>query len=115
MYNPINYMQGSDLLKVHGFDSAKSYPTKPNSRLCLFEEDDDVFYIIETDANGYKTSIRRFRFQEEQVPSEYDNRYVSKEEFNSLKEMIGDVQQSIQQLVQTNRSDKQPKPSGKQA
>ena len=112
MYNPINYMPGLDLLKVHGLENAKSYPTKANSRICLFEDDDDVFYILETDSNNFKSSIRRFRFAEEPIETEYDNRYVSKEEFNSLKEMIGNVQQSIQQLTEFNRPDKQQSKSG---
>ena len=111
MYNnPINYLAGNDLPKVRGLENAKFYPTKPNSRTCVFEEDDDIFYIITTDQNNYKT-VRRFRFSEETIEDVYDSKYVSKEEFNSLKEMIGNVQQSIQQLTDANRPNKSNKQS----
>ena len=67
MYNnPINYMTGNDLIKVKGIENVKIYPTKPNSRECLFDEDDDIFYIVTTDSNNFKTSIRRFRLLRKQ-------------------------------------------------
>lgn len=114
MYNnPINYMAGNDLIKVKGFENVKFYPTKPNSRECVFDADEDVFYIVTTDANNFKTSIRRFRFTEEPIESVYDSKYATKEDLNSLKEMIGNVQQSIQQLSESdNRTKSNNKPNG---
>ena len=86
----------NDLPKVKGIESARQFPTQPNSRVAIFDEDDDVFYVIATDASNFK-SIRRFRFNEEPIEVAYDNKYVTKEEFNSLKEAIDNVQQLIQQ------------------
>lgn len=90
-----------DLTKVNGIESVKVFPTTPNSRVAVFDSEDDIFYIIQTDAGNYKT-IRRFRFNEEPIEAVNDAKYVSKDEFNSLKEMIEDVQHSIQQLTRNN-------------
>ena len=48
-----------DLLKINdNIEIVKTYPTKPNSRTALFVDNDDVFFIVATDQNGYKF-IRR--------------------------------------------------------
>lgn len=89
-----------DLLKINdNIEIVKTYPTKPNSRTALFVDNDDVFFIVATDQNGYKSEIRRFRFVEEPIESQ-NGSYASKEDFNLLKEELGNVQQSIQQLTE---------------
>ena len=93
-----------DLPRVKGIDRAKAYQTQPNSRVAVFEDDDDVFYVIQTDALGNKTKISRYRFVEEPIETEMDSKYVSKKEFTELKEMIEDVKQSIRELA-TSKSD----------
>lgn len=84
-YN-IGEIPGQDLIKLKGIESAKLLPTRPNSRVAAFEEDDDVFYVISTDAANYK-SIRRFRYVEEPLDEYNNSKFVTKEEFNTLKEM----------------------------
>ena len=88
-----------EMQKVKGIDSARMYPTSPNSNIALFEEDDDVFYFVHTDASNFKT-IRRFRFVEEPIESVNGN-YVSKEEFNTIHKEIDDVKQLVQQLSES--------------
>ena len=88
----------TDLPRVKGLERAKAYQTHPNSRVAVFEEDDDIFYVIQTDALGNKTGITRYRFVEEPIETELDSRYASKKEFSELKEMLKDVQQSIQSI-----------------
>lgn len=85
-YNP---QQG--LLKVNGIESARMYPTSPNSTMALFENDDDIFYFVQTDASNFKT-IRRFRFIEE--PIETNNNAASKDEIAALHKEIEDVKQN---------------------
>ena len=112
MFNYYNTQQG--LLKVNGIESARMYPTSPNSTLALFENDDDIFYFVQTDASNFKT-IRRFRFIEE--PIETTNNAVSKDEITALHKEIEDVKQSIQQLADavSARSGKpKHKPNGEQ-
>ena len=42
---PVNPPQGQQLEKVNGMESAKAYPTSPNSMVALFDANDDVFYL----------------------------------------------------------------------
>lgn len=98
---PINQM-GSQLIRVNGIESAKAYPTTPNSMVALFDENDDVMYIKSTDASNFPT-IRTFKFTEvkdepKHVPS--DPQYVTKEEFEELKQEILNVKQSIRNAEQ---------------
>ncbi len=109
-YNFANLPQ-MDLPKVKGIESVRMFPTQPNSKTAVFDEDEDVFYVIITDSGNYKT-IRRFRYVEEPLDISFESKYVTKEEFNSLKEMINNVQYSIQKLNDknwngTNKSGKQ--------
>ena len=95
--------QPRDLEKVNGFDSARQYPMPPNSRVALFDINDDILYIKETDASGFPT-IRRFRFHEEiETPNSTveEGKYVTVEEFNKFKEELINGQQ----LVWTAESD----------
>lgn len=106
-YNVGGPLPGKDLPKVKGIDSARMYPTAPNSRDVVFDSDDDVFYLLETDASNYKSKVRRFRFYEETIEDANDAKYATKEDLNSLREAINNVQQSIQQLAETNNRSKQ--------
>lgn len=112
-YN-IGQLPGKDLPKVKGIESARQYPTMPDSRCVVFEDDDDVFYLIETDSSNYKSSIRRFRFTEESIEDANDAKYATKEDFNLLREAINNVQQSIQQLAESNRTNNSKQFNGKQ-
>lgn len=121
-YNPANYANpyptlypsvtrtnyqtgvgGQQLIKVNGMDSARAYPTQPNSMVALFDENDDVFYIKQTDASNFPT-IRRFRFVEESEEKSKDERYVTIDEFNRFKEEILNGQQSIRSGKSNNSS-----------
>lgn len=113
-YN-VGMLPGKDLPRVKGIESARMYPTAPNSRDVVFEEEDDVFYLIETDSSNYKSNIRRFRFYEESIEEANDAKYATKEDFDSLREAINNVQQSIQQLTAPDNRAQYHKPNaGKQ-
>lgn len=112
-YN-IGQLPGKDLPKVKGIESARMYPTAPNSRDVVFDEDDDVFYLIETDASNYKANIRRFRFTEESIEAANDAKYATKADLLNLQEAINNVQQSIQQLSKQKQSNKQRNNSGRE-
>ena len=87
--------QGDTLIKVNGLDSARAYPTKPNSRYALFDANDDILYIKTTDASNFPT-IERYRFTKESLYDETTNtRYVTLDEFEKFKKEILDGQQSI--------------------
>ena len=87
--------QGVDLYRVRGMDGAKQFPTQPNSRYALFDEDEDVFYVKVTDQNNYPISLKRFCFIEEEEPDPNTPQYVTMEEFNRFKEDVLNGKQSV--------------------
>ena len=104
-FNPANYSQTfnpnynlstnpTQLIRVNGLDSAKAYPTTPNSTVALFDSNDDIFYIKTTDASNFPT-IRKFRFTEETEVATPIPQYVTIEEFNKFKEEVLDGKQFI--------------------
>lgn len=93
-------LPGTDLLehfKVRGIDGAKNFQTQPNTRIPLFDQDEDYIYIVSTDANGYKNDIVRCKFTIDPIPKP-EEIFASKEDLNTLKGDIADVKQLIQQL-----------------
>lgn len=84
----------TQLIRVNGLDSAKAYPTAPNSTVPLFDANEDIMYIKSTDASNFPT-IRIFRFLEEQETQIPVQQYVTIEEFNKLKEEILNGKQFI--------------------
>lgn len=96
----------SQLIRVNGIDSAKAYPTAPNSTVALFDANEDIMYIKSTDASNFPT-IRIFRFVEEQETQIPVQQYVTIEEFNKLKEEILNGKQFISNIGKsTSEQDK---------
>lgn len=108
---PLNVtMKGPDLPKVSSVDEFMQMQTQANARYVSFQDDDDVFYIMETNENNYK-AVSRYRFYEDPIPKPEDN-YATKQEIMDLKGDIANVQQLIQQLIESSNSKPQynPKP-----
>ena len=103
----------SQLIRVNGIDSAKAYPTAPNSTVPLFDANEDIMYIKSTDASNFPT-IRRFRFIEEpetQMPVQ--QQYVTIEEFNKFKEELLNGKQFISESNYKQSANEQNKRDGK--
>ena len=83
------------LIQVTGLEGAKAYPLPANSIAALFDADRDVMYIKRTDAGGYPT-IEAYEFKplQEAAPTQQPE-YVTRQEFNELKEMIANGKQSV--------------------
>ena len=83
------------LIRVTGMEGAKAYQMPPNSVMPLFDSDSDTMYVKYTDGAGFPT-IRTFAFapveHTEQCPQ---GDYVTRAEFESLKEMIAGAQQPV--------------------
>lgn len=113
-----------DVPRVKGYNGAMIYPTKPNSRIPLFDEDDDVFYLVCTDSANNKYSIEKKRFVDEPITEIVGNasqqlpdNLATLDDIKGIKEDMNDVKQSIQQLAEAiaNRNTgKQPKYNGQQ-
>lgn len=103
-YQPVQ-TNADQLQRVNGIDSAKAYPTRPNSTVVLFDANDDVMYIKATDASNFPT-IRRFRFTEENETVIPTQQYVTVDEFNKFKEEVLNGKQFVQSTNQSNGSNK---------
>lgn len=111
------YNQPSTLTRVTGIEGAKAYQMSPNSTVALFDNNEDLMYIKTTDGAGFPT-IRTFGFSEittNTIQTPASNDYVTRDEFNKLKEELLNGKQFIQQStadLDTTRSEQHPKSSG---
>lgn len=104
-------MLGSQqLVRVNGIESAKAYPTQPNSMYALFDENEDFLYIKSTDASNFPT-IRKFKLIEEKEKEVEQPRYVTVEEFNKFKEELLNGKQYIQHDKSSKYNGKQRNPN----
>lgn len=99
----MNLLQGDFCYKVKGKNGATNFSLGANSRIPLFDEDNDIFFIKTTDANGEPT-IRMYRF-EEIKDDEYPEKYLTVEKFDdymeNLRKELLDAQLDIQHAVQS--------------
>lgn len=93
MYNQNNVQS---LIRVNGIEGAKAYQMYPNSTVALFDNNDDIMYIKITDGANFP-SIRKFAFTEVQdnTPVQKEQDYVTRTEFEQLKEELLNGKQSI--------------------
>ena len=83
------------LIRVTGMDGARAYQMPPNSAVALFDGGQDVFYVKTTDGACFPT-IRAYSFQPmEQAQAMGANDYVTRAEFEQLKEMIAHGKQPV--------------------
>lgn len=92
-YGQMNMQPVNGLVSVTGIDGAKAYQLPPNSKMPLFDENDDVLYLKTTDAAGYPT-VKTFRFEPmEQASQGYtQGDYVTCDEFNELLERLDSIE-----------------------
>ena len=86
------------LIQVTGMEGAKAYPLAPNSVAALFDADRDVLYVKSTDAGGFPT-IRAFSFAPLQDMQQQPE-YVTRQEFEELKEAIIGGKQPVRRAKQ---------------
>lgn len=109
-YQPTNIPH--QLTQVNGIESAKAYPTSPNSMYALFDSNEDVFYVKTTDASNFPV-IKKYRFYEETEPvKEEASQYVTVEEFEKFKKEILDAKQFVSKQ---SKSDKYSNDSGRKS
>ena len=110
-----NAPQGGALIGVHGFDSVKQFPHKPNETVALFDLDADFGYIIDTDVNN-QPSYKIFSFttiSEEEYRELYaaaiakDTDVPTKEEYNNLLKRNEELEKRIDRLEKEMNSNAQ--------
>lgn len=107
-YNAPAISAAPQLIQVSGLESAKAYPTVPNSTVALFDSNEDIMYIKSTDASNFPT-IRRFRFVEENEPKQQmvTDQFVTVDEFAKFKEEIkGEILDAKQSVQSANSNSK---------
>ena len=107
-------LPGQRLLQTNnGWQGAEKYPTPRDTVVPIFDSDESYLYIKTTDANG-GSSLRRFKLEEDPIPVFDPDKYVTKEDFNALKEEITNGFNSIQQsLAGANTKQNSYKPANK--
>ena len=98
---------GPQLNKVHGLDGAKQFQTVANGMYALFDDDDDVFYVKVTDKNNYPTTLKRYRFVEEEEPVATVSETVTKDEYSVLVREIDSLKEEVRMLKEENANAKQ--------
>jgi hypothetical protein len=88
-----NQQAQSNLIKVNGIEGAKAYQMNANSSVALFDANNDIFYVKNTDGAGFPT-IKAFSFTPLDV-EQSNTEYVTRKEFEELKRMITDGKQFI--------------------
>lgn len=99
-------LPGADVLetlKVKGIDGAKAFTTQPNTRVPLFDSEDDYIYLVTTDENGNKKDITRIRFEISPIPKP-EEIFASKDDLNQLKGDIANVEQLVRQLLESTNA-----------
>lgn len=70
------------LTQVVGIDGAKAYQIPPNSRVPLFDSNEDIFYVKSSDNEG-KSTIRIFKFEEVKNDDPATN-FATKDDISTL-------------------------------
>ena len=101
-------MTTQNLIRVNGIDGAKAYQMPANSTVALFDNNEDIMYIKTTDGAGFP-AIRTFAFNEVVAntnPIQDTADYVTRDEFNKLKEELLNGKQSISRSKSNLTTDK---------
>ena len=101
-------MTAQNLIRVNGIDGAKAYQMPANSTVALFDNNEDIMYIKTTDGAGFP-AIRTFAFNEVVAntnPIQDTADYVTRDEFNKLKEELLNGKQSISRSKSNLTTDK---------
>ena len=82
------------ILYVNGLESAKAYPTQPSQTVLLMDNNEDVFYIVSSDASNFKT-IKEYEFHEKE---QHNTSYVTHDEFDELKKILEEYKPLLESL-----------------
>lgn len=90
-----------ELIRVTGMDGARAYQMPPNSAVALFDGGQDIFYVKTTDGAGFPT-IRAFSFAPYEPAAQPQTEYVTRAEFEKLREEIISGKQSLRKSAKSD-------------
>lgn len=79
---------------VNGEVGARAYIIPPNSAVLLMDSDNNRFYIKSSDANG-RATIETFDYARHSEEAVDTSQFITRAEYNSLKQSVENLQQSI--------------------
>lgn len=88
----------NDLPRANGSEGARAYPTQPNTRDVVWDNDENYFYIRSTNSANHITSLNRYSYNEAPEPT-MEDLFATKDDFNSLKGELTNVKQSLQDIL----------------
>lgn len=88
----------TDLPRGNGSEGAKAYPTQPNTRDVVWDNDENYFWIRVTNSANRITSLERYSYTASPEPT-MEDLFATKDDFNSLKGELSDVRQSLQDIL----------------
>lgn len=90
--------QNVSWITVNGLQGAKDHQVPANGTHWMMDSNDSVFYVKSADEFGASKQLKAFRFSEIEIPQENEvvrsvnmDGYVSREEFENLKEKIDQI------------------------
>lgn len=90
-----------ELIRVTGMEGAKAYQMPANSTVALFDGGQDIFYVKTTDGAGFPT-IRAFSFAPYEPAAQPQTEYVTRAEFEKLKEEIVNGKQPVRKSAKSD-------------
>lgn len=85
--------------------AAQCYPVGAGNTVLLIDFDHHMFWIKSTDTNGVPAAMRTFDFSEKlaeqpaETPQDGNNNGVTRDEFNELKAMFGELKTTIEEVL----------------
>ena len=99
----------NELIGLHGLDSAKLYPMRPNSTVPTFDLDSDHAFILSSDSNGV-SSVKILKFsvvteEEYRKAVEQDKPVqLAKSDYDALMERMKRLEEEVENAKQSIRS-----------
>lgn len=91
-----NYQQQpiNGIISVAGIEGAKQYQLPPGSRVTLFDQERDLFYLVTTDDAGYP-SITTYQYEEVKQQEEPIQSFATKEDFNAITDKLNRIEEML--------------------
>ena len=103
--------QNVGIIWVQGEVGAKSYPIAPNTTVPLWDSEQKVIYLKSADASGMPSiktldyTIRGAELQNTTL-NELDDKFISRDEFDALKNKMENLQGEINKLKPRKKEEK---------
>lgn len=87
------------VVTVQGEAGARIYPVAAGNTVLLIDFDSKKFWLKSTDLNGMPSRFAAFNFTEEIKPANDTDNFISRNEFNELKQSIDNQFQNLSDAI----------------